>query len=175
MARKKATVSLRKPAQAPEASSELGLELTRSDTTQVAAIPSQVAQPAAPEVMSIEAFVNGAAEALERAVGEVPQAKLLEMIQRGPDGYRELTVYLPQQLARDLSLYCMQHDLDMNRLVAAALEQHLGGASSKFDRQRIAAVARALLVELARRARGLWATRRGGWSAGRSSAAAAAS
>jgi hypothetical protein len=168
MARKKATVSLRKPSPAPEA----GAELARTDSTQVAAITSSVSQPAATEVMSIEAFVNGAAEALERAVGEVPQAKLREMIERGAEGYRELTVYLPQQLARDLSLHCMQHDLDLNRLVAAALEQHLGGAPSKLDRQRLAAVARALVLELAKRARRALAARRPSWSGGRAGAAA---
>jgi len=124
--------------------------------------------------MSIEAFVNGAAEALERAVGEVPQAELRELIERGPDSYRELTVYLPQQLARDLSLHCMQHDLDLNRLVAAALERHLGGATSTFDKQRVAAVARALVIELAKRARRLLAARRPSWSGERAGAAAAA-
>ena len=173
MARKKATVSLRKPSPAPEAMPESGAKLTRADSTQVAAITSNAAPPAAPEVMSIEAFVTGAAEAIERAVGEVPQAKLLDLIERGPDGYRELTVYLPQQLARDLSLHCLQRDLDMNRLVAAALERHLGGAPAKFDKQRLAAVARALVIELAKRARGLLATRRAGWSSARTAAAAA--
>ena len=96
------------------------------------------------------------------------------MIERGPEGYRELTVYLPQQLARDLSLHCMQRDIDMNRLVAAALEQHLGGAPSRFDKQRLAAVARALVLELAKRARRVLAARRPSWSAGRAAAAAAA-
>jgi hypothetical protein len=172
MARKKATVSLRKPAPAPEAMPEA--ELTGRETTPSVALTSNAAAPAAPEIMSIEAFVNGAAEALERAVGEVPQAKLLEMIERGPEGYRELTVYLPQQLARDLSLHCMQRDLDLNRLVAAALERHLGAAPSRLDKQRLAAVARALVLELAKRARRLLAARRPSWSAGRSAASAAA-
>jgi hypothetical protein len=123
--------------------------------------PSAPPAPAAPEVMSIEAFVSGAAAALERAVGEVPEAKLLELLERGPEGYRELTVYLPEQLARDLSLHCMDRNLDMNRLVASALARHLDALPAKLDKRRIAAIARALLVHLAQRARGLLLSRRG--------------
>jgi len=112
--------------------------------------------------MTLEAFVSGAAEALEKAVGDVPAAKLLELLERGPAGYRELTVYLPQQLARDHSLHCMHGDLDMNRLVAAALERHLSGGSS-FDKRRLAQAARVLLEHLSQRARVFWAARHDGW------------
>jgi hypothetical protein len=122
--------------------------------------------------MSIEAFVSGAAAALERAVGDVPQAKLLELLERGPAGYRELTVYLPEQLARDLSLHCMDRNLDMNRLVASALARHLDAMPMKLDRHRVAAIARALIAHLARRARGVLLSRRG-WKAGAATAAAA--
>ena len=173
MAKRRSAVSLRKPSPAPEAEALL----TETDATQVALVGTRDAAPPEPalqEAMTVEAFVSGAAEALEKAVGEVPQAKLLELLERNPAGYRELTVYLPQQLARDLSLHCMQHDLDLNRLVAAALERHLGGATSTFDKQRVAAVARALVIELAKRARRLLAARRPSWSGERAGAAAAA-
>ncbi|MEO8184930.1 MAG: hypothetical protein ABI895_39485 [Deltaproteobacteria bacterium] len=129
----------------------------------MAIVGTRAAAPAVQEAMTVEAFVSVAAEALEKAVGEVPPAKLLELLERGPAGYRELTVYLPQQLARDLSLHCMQRDLDLNRLVAAALERHLSGGTS-FDKRRLAQAARVLLEHLSQRARVFWAARHDGWS-----------
>ena len=204
MAKKRATVSLRKPSPAPEVEapapaappveeapiSEVAVAMASSVTTvgpvdvgspvamasrepePVMAAPVEPFTPAAPQVMSIEAFVSGAAAALERAVGDVPQAKLLELLERGPEGYRELTVYLPEQLARDLSLHCMDRNLDMNRLVTSALMRHLDIAPGKLDRHRIAAIARALLVHLAQRARGVLLARRGWKSSGVPAAAA---
>jgi hypothetical protein len=123
--------------------------------------PSAPITSAAPEAMSIETFVSGAAAALERAVGDLPQAKLLELLERGPEGYRELTVYLPEQLARELSLHCMDRNLDMNRLVASALERLLDGAGTKLDKHRLAAIGRALIAHVAQRARGMLLSRRG--------------
>jgi hypothetical protein len=162
MAKRRSAVSLRKPSPAPEAEALL----TETDATQVALVGTRDAalpEPALQEAMTVEAFVSGAAEALEKAVGEVPQAKLLELLERGPAGYRELTVYLPQQLARDLSLHCMERDLDMNRIVAAALERHLSGGPTSFDERRLARAARALLRHLSQRAQVFWAARRDGW------------
>lgn len=161
MARKRSAVSLRKPSPAPDAEALL----TATDTLQVALVGTREAAPAAPapqQAMTLEAFVSGAAEALEKAVGEVPEAKLLELLERGPAGYRELTVYLPQQLARDLSRHCLQRDIDMNRLVAAALERHLGGRGT-FDKRQLTRAARALLLQLAQRAQVFWAARHDGW------------
>jgi len=135
--------------------------MASSEPEPVTAAPVAPVMPAAPEVMSIETFVSGAAAALERAVGDVPQAKLLELMERGPAGYRELTVYLPEQLAREFSLHCMDRNLDMNRLVAAALERLLDSAPAKLDKHRIAAIARALIGHLAQRARGMLLSRRG--------------
>ena len=186
MAKKRATVSLRKPSPAPDVEAPVtsapAVEETLVSSVAVSRVgnqpePATVAPsappvptastplaPAAPEVMSIETFVSGAAAALERAVGDVPQAKLLELLERGPEGYRELTVYLPEQLARDLSLHCMDRNLDMNRLVASALARHLDALPAQLDRRRIAAIARALLAHLAQRARGVLLSRRG-WKA----------
>jgi hypothetical protein len=161
MAKKRSAVSLRKPSPAPDAEALLTqTDTTLTDTTQVAIVGTRDAAPAQ-EAMTLEAFVSGAAEALEKAVGEVPPGKLLELLERGPAGYRELTVYLPQELASDLSLHCQQRDLDLNHLVAAALQRHIGGA--KFDKQRLALAARALLVHLSQRARVFWAARHEGW------------
>ena len=177
MAKRRATVSLRKPSPAPEGEAPVtpapAIEEPAAGATamvsSVALASSEPAPPApiapstaaAPEAMSIETFVSGAAAALERAVGDVPQAKLLELLERGPAGYRELTVYLPEQLARELSLHCMDRNLDLNRLVASALERLLDSASARLDRHRIAAIARALIAHFARRARGALLSRRG--------------
>lgn len=181
MAKRRATVSLRKPSPAPEVEApapeaEPITEVARvgSEPAAVtAAVASAPVPPPAPEVMSIETFVSGAAAALERAIGEVPQARLMELLERGPAGYRELTVYLPEQLARELSLHCMDRNLDMNRLVASALERLLDGAPAKLDRHRIAAIARGLLAHLAQRARGILLSRRG-WRGNAVTPAAAA-
>jgi hypothetical protein len=181
MAKRRATVSLRKPSPAPEVEAPVPpAPAVEAPAVNAAAMVSSEpepaivapATPAAPEVMSIETFVSGAAAALERAVGDVPQAKLLELLERGPAGYRELTVYLPEQLARDLSLHCMDRNLDMNRLVASALERLLDITPARLDKQRIAAIARALIAHLAQRARGVLLSRRG-WRAGAATTAAA--
>jgi hypothetical protein len=175
MAKRRATVSLRKPSPAPEveapATATPAVEAAVSPVAMVSKEPEPVIPApsapvvaAAPEVMSIETFVSGAAAALERAVGDVPQARLLELMERGPAGYRELTVYLPEQLAREFSLHCMDRNLDMNRLVAAALERLLDSAPAKLDKHRMAAIARALIAHLAQRARGMLLSRRG-WKA----------
>jgi hypothetical protein len=184
MAKKRSAVSLRKPSPAPDADSLLTQTdataqvetASEAETTQVLTVAREAAPEAPPvqQAMTVEAFVSGAAEALEKAVGEVPPARLLELLERGPAGYRELTVYLPQQLARDLSLHCMERDVDMNRLVAAALERHLGGSETQLDRRRLARVARALLVHLSRRAQLFWAQRRPGWGSAARSAVASA-
>jgi hypothetical protein len=167
MAKKRSAVSLRKPSPAPDAE----VLPTQPETTQMAIVGIRDGAPAAQQAMTVEAFVSGAADALEKAVGDVPPAKLLELLERGPAGYRELTVYLPQQLARALSLHCMQRDLDMNRLVAGALERHLLG-STHFDKRRLARAARELLVQLSQRAQAFWAARHDGWGSAARAAAA---
>ena len=184
MAKRRATVSLRKPSPAPEIEApekpQVAVEqaavsvvaMAGSEPEPVTAAPSAPVTPAAPEVMSIETFASGAAAALERAVGDLPQARLLELMERGPAGYRELTVYLPEQLAREFSLHCMDRNLDMNRLVASALERLLDAAPTKLDKHRIAAIARALITHLAQRARGMLLSRRG-WKASAVAQAAA--
>src|SRR5262245_60833055 len=126
MPKKRVAVSLRKPSPAPESAVNL------VEAAPVAVTPPAVATSAAatsaeiapmlaaqPEVAIVEAFVNGAVEALDRAVNERP-SEVRELIQRGPDALRELTLFLPEQLARDLALHCSQYALDPSRLVARA-------------------------------------------------------
>jgi len=137
-------------------------------------------EPAAPaEAKAIEAFVNGAAGAFEKAASEIPPARLAEVLRRGPEGYRELVLYLPEKLAQELSLHCLEHDLDMSRLVASAIEQHLARTAgvapaplaTPFQGRRaddpapvnegvLSLAARVLMGELAAWARAVWARRR---------------
>jgi len=166
MAKKKVAVSLRKPSRVPEG------EAQPSDLTQVMAMSDAVptdgvakgvaAQPVEPA--TIEDFVSGVAAALEQSASELRPSEVKELLQRGPAGYRELTVLLPEQLVLELELHCSKYNLDLSPLVATALEFHLQQANAKKTkrRERVAAAARALLGELTRRARGLWEARRSG-------------
>jgi hypothetical protein len=159
MPKKRVDVSLRKPSPTPESaprSSERGV-VVRSAGTRAATEPSSAAT-ASPEAV-VEAFVNGAAAALDASASGDQSAKLQDLLRRGPDGYRELTVYLPEGLARDLSLHCLRHSLDMNRLVAAAVEKHLQAAGLASER-RIRETARLLLDDVAAWVRAAWAARR---------------
>jgi hypothetical protein len=129
-------------------------------------------EPAPLEPHTAEAFVNGAAAALERAATELPPAQLQALLQRGPAGYRELTLYLPEKLAQELALHCLEHNLDMNRLVASAVQFHLSGAPlAAPEPQRragdvpapgetLTVAARALLGELAEWVRTVWVAKR---------------
>lgn len=137
---------------------------------------------AADETQAIDAFVNGAAVAIEKAASEIPPARLAEVLRRGSEGYRELVLYLPEKLAQELSLHCLEHNLDMSRVVASAIEQHLTGASAvsratpvgvatPVENRRaddgapvneglLSLAARVLMGELAAWARAVWARRR---------------
>ena len=157
MPKKRVAVSLRKPSPAPEAAADtnpLGV---------VARVGASDPMTAPVEAATIEAFVSGVAEALEQAVSEAASPQTLA--QRGPDGHRELTLYLPEKLAHDISMHCEVHHLDMNQLIATLVERHLSGAEASV-RQRLSAAARALLVDVARRVQALVASRRKSWASG---------
>jgi len=114
---------------------------------------------------AVDAFVSGAAAALEKAASQIPSARLRALIERGHQGYRELVLYLPEKLAQALALHCTERNLDMGRVVARAIELHLDelrgvsrprpdGAPARGGR-----AARDLLHELAEWVRTLWSTR----------------
>jgi hypothetical protein len=127
-----------------------------------------------------EAFVNGAAAALEKAASQIPVAKLRELIERGREGYRELVLYLPEKLAQQLAVYCTEHNQDMSRLVATAIEQHLDQLNGVQQRRaedarlREARSPRRLVLDLAEWVRALWATR-ASWTSRTASSAQATS
>lgn len=174
MAKKKVAVSLRKPsrardvdAQPSEVTSGAGPDRAVAQVMAMSdAVPTDIARGIAPPVppATIEEFVSGVAAALEQSASELRPSEVKELLQRGPAGYRELTVLLPEQLVLDLELHCNKYNLDLSPLVATALEFHLHQATVKKTkrRERVAAVARALLTELQNRARNLWAARRAG-------------
>lgn len=128
-------------------------------------VESDIRELGAAPATAIDAFVSGAAAALEKAASQIPSARLRALIERGHDGYRELVLYLPEKLAQALALHCTERNLDMGRVVARAIELHLDelrgvsrprpdGTSSSGNR-----AARGLLRELAEWVRTLWATR----------------
>jgi hypothetical protein len=128
------------------------------------------AVPAPPEPRKVEAFVAGAAAALEQAASAIPTAKLRELLQRGIEGYRELVLYLPEKLAQELSLHCVEHNLDMNRLVASLVEEHLAGIGVGQQRRAedkatlgtasLRATARGLILDLAQWVRAVLSNQR---------------
>lgn len=205
MPRKRVGVSLRKPSPAPETVppsapvvNEVAGEIVGGDASgdgaastvvrsaasterpsDIVALREAAAPPAPAQTKAIEAFVSGAAAAFERAASELPPGRLADALKRGIEGYRELVVYLPEKLARELSLHCLEHDIDMSRLVASAVEQYLKGTASAGATRGAAATAqqgllsmatRALMGELAAWVRTVWARRRA--ASGAASAAA---
>lgn len=193
MPKKRVGVSLRRPSPAPETvpesaavpaadvvSSDVALDGAASSVVMASDAarderPSDIValREAAPtEAKAIEAFVNGAAAALDKAAAAIPSARLAELVQRGVEGYRELILYLPEKLAQRLSLHCLEHNLDMSRVLATAIEQHLDGATgaAPVEARRaddapaneglLSLAARLLMGELAAWARAVWVRRR---------------
>jgi hypothetical protein len=105
------------------------VEIAPSDAPAPLAAALLVSDPAAsPVEKTIEAFVLGAAAALEQAKNEAPAEKLEEILRRGPEGYRELTIYLPENLAEALLAHCKDNALDLSKLIGTVVEQHLNAA-----------------------------------------------
>jgi hypothetical protein len=200
MPKKRVGVSLRKPSPAPEtvpesapipAAAPAGIDpgdivvesapstvVMSSDPvasqrpSDIVALREAAPAPALDETKAIEAFVNGAAGALERAATAIPSARLAEVLQRGFEGYRELVAYLPEKLAERLRLHCLEHNLDVSHLVATAVERHLDAAreptpaaarradDAPANEGLLSLAARLLIGELAAWARGVWVRRR---------------
>jgi hypothetical protein len=83
---------------------------------------------------SAEAFVAGDAAppaplqaAASPAANQVLDAA--SVVQHGARDYREMTLYLPTEVARALSFYCMDRNCDLNRVVADAVSRHVTPAS----------------------------------------------
>jgi hypothetical protein len=143
----------------------------RSSEAAASLIAALVAsEPSASPVVApqIDAFVNGAAAVLERAASEVPAEKLEELLQQGREGYRQLTVFLPEALADALTVHCQKHDLDLSQLIATAVEHHLNAAkaavSAALSSESVLSIAaRSLIGDLAGWVRTVLTTRRRSW------------
>jgi hypothetical protein len=74
-----------------------------------------------------DAFVAGAAEAPATVVMSAPKAAANEnqVVATRVGERRELTVYLPLEVAKQLSVRCLELDRDVSNVVAEALEKAL--------------------------------------------------
>jgi len=163
-------------AEAPEAPAESVVvngmthsSIVQSVEVDTAAVESAVLRAAEVPLppSTVDAFVNGAVAALERAATETP-AQLEKVLSRGPAGYRELTIYLPEQLAQELTGHCLERNLDMNRLIATAVEQLLRLANAVPEPANAPEASarktrRSRLLSLAAWVRTLLAARRPSW------------
>ena len=75
----------------------------------------------------VESFVLSESPAVAPpAAAGVPQASWAdESITLGARRYRELTLYLPSELVQSLSRYCLEQNLDLNRVIAQAAQKHI--------------------------------------------------
>jgi hypothetical protein len=125
MGKKQVAVSLRKPPPADPDAFVAGAEKTEAPAQ--AAPPVTHAAPVAPRVAE--------GPSVTTRVGE----------------RREVTVYLPPELARKLSVHCLELDRDVSNVVADALAEALAAPGSQAAEARPAdawARARMLLVDL---------------------------
>ena len=90
-----------------------------------------------------------------------PLADAAEIQHAGRD-YREVTLYLPTEVARALAYYCMDRDRDVHRVVAEAVSRHVAPEPAAAGARRNAWGATfEILIEQSRlRLSALWALRR---------------
>ncbi len=71
----------------------------------------------------------GAAGATKSNVANPPRSANVEEIITRPDGraFREMTIYLPSDLARRLSLHCMEKDRDVSNVMTEMVSENLDG------------------------------------------------
>jgi hypothetical protein len=195
MPKRRVPVSLRKPGQPPAPESGASGESSSASEAVVnpGVVDPRVVNPsevdpragdpvrAVPHVATAEAFVNGVADPPERPVSGIPPVPSDGWLKHGslghgPEGYREITLYLPDQLVRELLQYCLEHNIEMSRMVTRAIQQYF--QAGRVLEQGVSAAARLLLSELARWARtllggqGLGGQKRRGESVSTASAAA---
>jgi hypothetical protein len=88
-------------------------------------------KPQAP--VDVDSFVGaGTAPTTARVAPRGPLESAAD-VQHGARDYREMTFYLPTEVARELSFYCVDRNCDANRVVADAISKHVSGAVSEVD------------------------------------------
>jgi hypothetical protein len=104
-------------------------------------------KPQAPA--DIEAFVaRDGMQAPPRAVAPANGVEAQPIVQHAAREYREMTLYLPTDVARELSFYCMDRNCDVNGVVAEAVSKHVIPTTAEavapqrmsFDRATLEAV-----------------------------------
>ena len=81
-----------------------------------------------PQPANIDAFVAGeaSAPAPAPASARAPKATITSpdpVVKHGAREYREMTLYLPAEVARELSFFCIDHKRDVNTVVAEAVTE----------------------------------------------------
>jgi hypothetical protein len=79
----------------------------------------------------LESFVGGQADALPVSAAHETASDAAAVVQHGARQYRELTLYLPTEVVRELSLYCMDRNCDVSRVVAEAVRKYVAAAASE--------------------------------------------
>jgi hypothetical protein len=81
--------------------------------------------------VDVDGFVGApSAPASARVTAKNPLASAAD-VRHGARDYREMTFYLPTEVARELSFYCTDRNCDANRVVAEAVSKHLGHVTSE--------------------------------------------
>jgi hypothetical protein len=78
-----------------------------------------------PQPANIDAFVSGENTA-PPAPAPVAKAAITSpdpLLKHGSREYREMTLYLPAEVAKDLAFFCIDHKRDVNTVVADAVTQ----------------------------------------------------
>jgi hypothetical protein len=107
------------------------------------------------EPVDADAFV------VKQAVPVDPIAGAAAIQHAGRD-YRELTLYLPTEVARSLACYCMDGNRDVNQVVAEAVRRHVAASAPEPSARRSSwGGTFEILIEQSRlRLIALWALRR---------------
>ncbi len=80
-----------------------------------------------PPQVDTEAFVGSPAD--KNGATDQPRRPSVDEIITRPDGksFREMTIYLPAELARRLSMHCMEKDRDVSNVMAEIVKENLDG------------------------------------------------
>lgn len=84
-----------------------------------------------PQAPDLDSFVGGHGDP---APARAPSANPIESgadVKHGARDYREMTLYLPVEVVRELSFYCMDRNCDINRAVAEAVSKHVTREASE--------------------------------------------
>jgi hypothetical protein len=121
---------------------------------QVAVSLRKPSQPA-----DIEAFVAGAEPSPPTA--KKPAATTPDpLIKHRSREYREMTLYLPADVAQGLSFFCMDHQRDVNGVVSEAVNRYVAGITAvDTPAPNPVAPAHLSLTQLSESFRALWALR----------------